>query len=126
MVVPSRGHLLSHNRNIKGTRNTSHHNVIGRRAMLLERLDGSFEQSINDKGIEARRHDRKAQIASLKIAFDHFNASHALSVSIVDVQLLMYSTTSRSNPESPSICFGAESTRIRVTPKSRSICAPMP
>src|SRR5690606_4870578 len=37
-----------------------------------------------------------------------------------------YSVTSRSNPESACICFGADSTRIRCTPRSFRICAPTP
>ena len=106
------------------------------RAVALEHVDRAAHQLIDDEVIEARAianavAKRSVRVRSEQVALEGVRDS-VVACRVPEQQRrsatfsLTYSTTSRSNPDRPCICFGADSTRIRCTPRSRRICAPMP
>ncbi len=92
-------------------------------AVAQQRVDCAADQGIHDRVVEPRGDDREAQVAREQVALERADVVHAIPPELLQST---YSATSRSKAERPCICFGALSTRMRVTPRSRRIWAPMP
>ena len=122
---------------VEGARNAHDLDLLVRRPMALERIQRAPQQRLDHEIVEPRDHQGEAQIAHEELAFDYSSMARSTLVLSLAARAQYnrarahsppstYSVISRSKAESPCSCFGALSTRMRFSPRSLSICAPMP
>src|SRR5262245_19049569 len=137
IVAARREELLDRQGHFERTRDTDQFDLLFGGAVAPEGLNRSADQALDNEFIEARGDDREAQVARQVIAFHGANGVHECPLRRArqyngcacrspQVSLSTYSVISRSNAEMAAIWRGALKTRIRVTPRSCRICAPMP
>ncbi len=126
VVAAGCGDAPHHGRQVVGARHADQLEAGLQRAARDQRLHRAGDEALDDVFVEARRDERYAQVADPQVALDNANRVHAASISGAGALTPRNSVTSRPNAEMPCSWRGADSTRMRLTPRSRRICAPMP